>query len=100
MQKFRACRNRDLSIQRFFSTNSACIMAIWPVGTPKETKPSLSQKRKASRKVGFVWCPLSATASCAEALFIAFAKMRRGRRSTQNLDAEFLRQADPPLPSL
>src|SRR5471032_378891 len=52
MQKFSACKNRDSSIQRFFSTSSRCITAICPAGPPKLMNPSFSQKRRASRKVG------------------------------------------------
>src|SRR5437867_7642888 len=35
------------------------MMAIWPVGPPKLMKPSLTQKRKASVKVGRVPMPVS-----------------------------------------
>jgi hypothetical protein len=54
MQKFRACRNRLLLIQRRRSTSSSCMMAIWPVGPPKLMNPSFTQKRAASRK-GTPW---------------------------------------------
>src|SRR4029077_11034631 len=52
MQKFSACRNLALSIQRFFSTNSACIIAIWPLGPPNEMNPSFNQNRNASPNDG------------------------------------------------
>jgi hypothetical protein len=34
--KLSACRNRDWLIHLFFSTSSVCMIAIWPVGPPKE----------------------------------------------------------------
>src|SRR6266581_5990304 len=52
MQKLSACRNRDWLIHFFFSTSSLCIIAIWPVGPPKEMKPSFSQNWSASRNDG------------------------------------------------
>src|SRR5438132_11789795 len=90
MQKLSACRNRDWLIHLFFSTSSVCIIAIWPVGPPKEMNPSLSQKRNASRNVGSRVCrDVSAVVCCDEIAFIAVAKTRRARRSTQSLGAEF-----------
>src|SRR5258706_364428 len=54
MQKLSACRKRFSEIQRRFSTSSWCMIAICPVGPPKLMKPSLSQKRNASRsETGF-----------------------------------------------
>src|SRR5207237_6092293 len=52
MQKFSAWRKCVSPTHFFFSTSSVCIIAIWPVGPPKEMKPSFSQKRKASAKDG------------------------------------------------
>src|SRR6266446_3757847 len=52
MQKLSACRNRDWLIHFFFSTSSACIIAIWPVGPPNEMKPSFNQNWSASRNDG------------------------------------------------
>src|SRR4051795_797633 len=52
MQKFNACKKRDWLIHFFFSTSSVCIIAICPVGPPKEINPSLSQNRNASPKLG------------------------------------------------
>src|SRR6266480_4540548 len=52
MQKFNACKKRDWLIHFFFSTSSDCIIAICPVGPPKEMNPSLSQNRNASPKLG------------------------------------------------
>src|SRR5882672_6772330 len=52
MQKLSACRNRASLIHLRLSTSSVCMIAIWPVGPPKLMKPSLSQKRRASRKPG------------------------------------------------
>src|SRR3954453_23596190 len=51
MQKFNACKKRDWLIHFFFSTSSVCMIAICPVGPPKEINPSLSQKRNASPKL-------------------------------------------------
>jgi len=51
MQKLRARRNCSSGIQRFRSTISRCMMAIWPAGPPKLMKPNLTQKRRALRKL-------------------------------------------------
>ena len=48
MQKFRARRNWPSETQRFSSTNSRCIIEIWPAGPPKLMNPSLTQNRNAS----------------------------------------------------
>src|SRR5467141_2132888 len=97
MQKFKACRNRELSIQRFFSTNSACIMAIWPLGPPKEMNPSFSQNRNASANDGArcrSWVEL------AGASFICDEEMRGARQSIASHGAEFPDQKLPPWPNL
>src|SRR3712207_7450609 len=39
-------------IHCFRSTSSRCIVAIWPAGPPKLTKPRYTQKRKASPNGG------------------------------------------------
>ncbi|MDR6206903.1 hypothetical protein QF025_005623 [Paraburkholderia graminis] len=50
MQKFSACRKRFSEIQRFRSTSSSCMSAIWPAGPPKLMKPSRSQYKNAVEK--------------------------------------------------
>jgi hypothetical protein len=52
MQKFSACKKRDWLIHLLRSTSSVCMIAIWPAGPPKEMKPSFSQNRNASAKLG------------------------------------------------
>src|SRR5688500_13106914 len=49
MQKFKACKNRSLPIQRRRSTSSSCMIAICPAGPPKLMNPSFVQILKASR---------------------------------------------------
>src|SRR5256884_6129867 len=56
MQKFSACKKRAWLIQRRRSTNSVCMIAICPVGPPKEMKPSFSQNRNASANEGNAVC--------------------------------------------
>src|SRR3546814_20921885 len=52
MQKFSACRNCGSLIHFFSSTSTRCIMAIWPAGPPKLSRPIFAQTRKASLKPG------------------------------------------------
>src|SRR5919199_4421992 len=47
IEKFSARRNSGSGTQRFSSTSSRCMIAIWPAGPPKLMKPSFTQKRKA-----------------------------------------------------
>ena len=89
MQKFSACKNLSSLIHRLFSTNSACMMAIWPVGPPKLTNPSLSQKRSASTKVGFCTDTPEVLLVCSSFVF-SVATLRFG----------FSRRQDGIMPSL
>src|SRR4051812_4850992 len=50
MQKFSVLRYWFSEIQRFFSTNSRCMIAICPAGPPKLMNPSFTQNRNASPK--------------------------------------------------
>src|SRR5204862_6796545 len=59
MQKLSACRKRLSSIHFFSSTTTRCMIAICPAGPPKLMKPSLSQKRNASAKLGLTTVPLT-----------------------------------------
>src|SRR5713226_318719 len=55
MEKLRARRKSGSGTQRFWSTSSRCMIAIWPAGPPKLMKPSFSQKRTASAKLTCCW---------------------------------------------
>src|SRR5918998_762497 len=48
MQKLSVRRYCCSETQRLFSTNSRCMIAIWPAGPPKLMNPSLTQNRNAS----------------------------------------------------
>src|ERR687889_1175373 len=49
MQKFNVRRYCPSETQCFLSTNSLCMIAIWPAGPPKLINPSLTQNQKASQ---------------------------------------------------
>src|SRR5215210_8914296 len=51
MQKFSVRRNCPSETQFFLSTNSLCMIAIWPAGPPKLINPSLTQNQKASQNL-------------------------------------------------
>ena len=58
MQKLNVLKYWPSETHRFFSTNSRCMMAIWPAGPPKLMKPSFTQNRKASQNpTGLVFHP-------------------------------------------
>src|SRR5690242_15078497 len=73
------------------------MMAIWPVGPPKEMKPSFSQKRNASEKLG---CWTRDKGGFSISVLICPEGMRKGRPNTENPDAEFLHPATLPSPIL
>jgi hypothetical protein len=50
MQKLRVLKYWPSETHRFLSTNSLCMMAIWPAGPPKLMKPSFTQNQNASQK--------------------------------------------------
>jgi hypothetical protein len=62
MQKFNVLRYWPSETQRFLSTNSLCMIAIWPAGPPKLMNPSLTQNQNASQKLTRL-VPFSALAS-------------------------------------
>src|SRR5215208_6295196 len=51
IQKFSVRKNCPSETQCFVSTNSLCMIAIWPAGPPKLINPSLTQNQKASRNL-------------------------------------------------
>src|SRR5215213_9293871 len=51
MQKFNVRRYCPSETQCFLSTNSLCMIAIWPAGPPKLINPSLTQNQKASQNL-------------------------------------------------
>ena len=57
------------------------MIAIWPVGPPKEIKPSLIQKRKASLKVG---CARRVSSCLTRVAISVFAKICRGCRNKES----------------
>src|SRR5437016_5798046 len=74
---------------------------MWPLGPPKETSASFSQKPNANRNVGD--CPRrdsSVVLSCKEFAFIAFPKMSKARQNTQTRVEGSPRRAIPLLPNL
>src|SRR5206468_9365833 len=84
MQKLSARRNSGSDIQRFSSTSSRCMIAIWPAGPPKLMKPSFSQKRNASAKLG--GCRPGASPVAAMSADIGLSVARPGRRAGAALD--------------
>jgi len=50
MQKLSVLKYWLSETQRFLSTSSRCMIAIWPAGPPKLMKPSFTQNQKASQK--------------------------------------------------
>ena len=51
-------------VEEIFSTSSVCMIAIWPVGSPKEIKPSFSQNRNASATLGGCVATLARVSIC------------------------------------
>ena len=73
------------------------MMAICPVGPPKEMKPSFSQNLNASAKLGAARRSGSTGVACK---FIGVEGMRKAHQNIQSPDAKFLRQPVPVLPTL
>jgi len=63
MQKFNVLKYWPSETHRFLSTNSLCMMAIWPAGPPKLMNPSFTQNQKASQKPTGLVCPARSSAT-------------------------------------
>src|SRR5258706_16363717 len=61
MQKLRALRNSGSASQRFSSTSTLCMRAIWAAGPPNESRPIRAHTPADSRNDGVA---LSASAAC------------------------------------
>src|SRR5437879_2441481 len=72
------------------------MMAIWPVGPPKLMKPSFTQNRNASAKVGC--CPPTLFSPVAVSSFI-FLRVDKEPRNTPFPSQEFRRRQGPSLPT-